>query len=102
MTDELTTATGQIIDLATFIDFLDGFAGGELAAELTGVLARSVKATTAHGSKSSFTIRFDVDQVDESMWGQLVISHKVTEKPARQNRAGMYQVDVESGRLSLA
>jgi hypothetical protein len=99
MTD--TTADGQTVDLSTFAGFLTDFAGGELAAELTTELAKAVKATNNHGGKSKFAVSFTVEQVDESMFGTLMITPTVIAKPARAPRASIYETDLDTGQLTL-
>lgn len=97
----MRTADGQEVSIENFLEFLEGFAGGELASELTTVLGKAAGATLNHGAKSTFAVAFTVEPVDDSMLGEIVISHKITEKPARASRAGIYHVDVDSGQLSL-
>lgn len=101
MTKDVQLADGADVDTVTFLKFLETFAGGELAAELTKCLGRACNATVNHDGKSSFSLSIDVETVDESLFGTIVISHKIKETPARVDRAGVYRVDPESGVLQL-
>lgn len=98
----MTTSTDGAT-LETFVDFLETFAhgDGELLADLTKALATAVKATTNHGGKSTFQVKFTVQQVDESLWGEILIVPTITERPARAPRASHYQTDIETGQISL-
>lgn len=97
----MQTSDGQKLNVDTFLEFLEGFAGGEVASELTIALAKATRATTDHYGKSTFTLTITVEQMDESMFGQLLISPKIVEKPARAQRAGAFKMDPESGQLQL-
>lgn len=102
MTNTPDTSKLDGANLETFEQFLATYGrDGELGRELTKCLATAVKATNAYGGKSTFTVRFTVEQVDEGLWGDLSIVPTITEKPARASRVSHYRTDQVTGQISL-